>query len=225
MIRLLPAFLLLSAGCSAGILSGGTSPPDGAVVAPDRSIAPDRLVALDAFVAHPDSYPVPMAAPDGPNPNGPNPDGPTTNIDTVKADALASTAKQGQAGGSLGRCWEYVWKAMIKAGVATEQGGDKLGQAGPCSLGQFNASAYCFGSNAAANPGLLYQTFRMQQLSTSPASAPRGAVIVWDRGCKGYSSTHGHIEVSQGDGTACSDFCGSIAGGAASCSWVFAPVL
>jgi peptidoglycan hydrolase-like protein with peptidoglycan-binding domain len=145
--------------------------------------------------------------------------------DTTRANALASAARQGQAGWAHGRCWAYVWKAMLKTGVATNAGGDKLGAAGPCSLGQFNTSAYCFGRNAAANPGLLYQTFRMKRLWVSPRSAPRGAVIVWDRGCNGYSYAHGHIEVAQGDGTACSDFCGSIAHGGSHCSWVFVPAL
>jgi len=145
-------------------------------------------------------------------------------ISTTRANALASAARQGQAGWSQGRCWAHVWNAMLSSGVATSAGGDKLGAAGPCSPGQFNTSACCFGRNAAANPGLLYQTFRMKRLSVSPRSAPRGAVIVWDRGCNGYSSTHGHIEVSQGDGTACSDFCGSIAHGGSYCAWVFVPV-
>jgi hypothetical protein len=142
---------------------------------------------------------------------------------TARAEALALAARQGQAGRSLGRCWQYVWDAMVRAGVATQSGGDKLAAAGPCSPGQFNNSACCFGRNAAANPDLLYQTFRMKRLSTNPRSAPRGAVIVWDRGCNGYNYTHGHIEVAQGNGTACSDFCGSIAWGGANCAWVFVP--
>ena len=218
--------LSLLLGCSPGLLSG-PGQPDGAVAGPDLPRAPPA----------PDSRPAPAPSPDSlvpPPPDAtvypdlpPLPDvtGPTSNLDSARGEALASAAKQGQAGGSLGRCWEYVWKALISSGVATNPGGDKLGLAGPCSLSQFNASAYCFGKNAASNPTLLYQTFRMEQLSVAPTSAPRGAVIVWDRGCNGYSSTHGHIEVAQGDGSACSDFCGTIASGGTSCAWVFAPVL
>jgi len=34
---------------------------------------------------------------------------------------------------------------------------------------------------------------------------PAGCIVVYDRGAAGYSSEHGHIEVTLGDGTACSD--------------------
>ena len=34
---------------------------------------------------------------------------------------------------------------------------------------------------------------------------PAGCIVVYDRGAAGYSSKHGHIEVTLGDGTACSD--------------------
>jgi hypothetical protein len=64
----------------------------------------------------------------------------------------------------------------------------------------------------------------MQRINVDPRNAPRGAIIAYDPGCAGFNSTHGHIEVAQGNGTACSDYCGNIRSGAASCASVYTHV-
>lgn len=161
------------------------------------------------------------------------------NIDSSVAERLATEAGKcsasttnpatgqrctnGSGGSSLGRCWGYVFGAMMRAGVTTSQGANRLANAGPCSAGVFNNSAYGFRCNADANPSVLSTTFGMERLDVPLTEAPRGAVISWDRNCLGYNATHGHIEVSMGNGTACSDFCGPIRGNAA-CASVYVPV-
>ncbi len=159
-------------------------------------------------------------------------------LDSAVAEALAAEAgicspsrtattggrcQDGTGGYSTGDCWGFVWGALRRAGVATEADGNRLGAAGPCSEGVFNRSAYGFRCNADANPSVLLSSFGMERADIPPTQAPRGAIIAWDRGCMGYSSEHGHIEVSMGNGIACSDFCDTIVGDP-ECASVYIPV-
>jgi hypothetical protein len=122
----------------------------------------------------------------------------------------------GTGGYSTGHCWAFVKGALDRAGLAWT----RL-QAGPCA-GAFHMSAYAFKCNADANPTMLRQ-IGLQRIDVPTTQAPRGAIIGWNRGCLGYHSVHGHIEISMGNGIACSDYCGRIRGNA-SCASVYVPV-
>jgi hypothetical protein len=128
----------------------------------------------------------------------------------------------GSSMGSSGRCWHYVKQALYRWGISAAEY-NRLRSAGPCSSYNFDLSAYCVGRNAAANPQTLLSAWGMTKINVAPSQAPRGALITWDRGCNGFNATHGHIEVAQGDGTACSDYCGRIRAGNPSCANVFVP--
>jgi len=130
--------------------------------------------------------------------------------DATLGSQLAAAAKSGSAGYSMSACYEYVWRALRSViGYQIE------------SLPIPATSAYQFGEWVIANPSTARAELHLARTSTPASSAPRGSVIVWPRGVCGYSSAHGHIEIAQGDGTACSDFCGVIAGCTAQ---VFMPV-
>ncbi|MBW2525784.1 MAG: hypothetical protein JRI23_16490 [Deltaproteobacteria bacterium] len=130
--------------------------------------------------------------------------------DSVLGNQFANAAQAGSAGYSMGRCYEYVWAALRSVlGWQIE------------SLPIPPTSAYQFGEWVINNPQTARAELHLARTFTSAASAPRGSVIVWPRGVCGYSSTHGHIEISLGNGTACSDFCAPVA----SCTaQVFMPV-
>ncbi len=114
-------------------------------------------------------------------------------------DKLATAAWNGSAGYSMGRCYSYVWQALRNVlGSQIE------------SLPIPATSAYQFGDWVINNPATAKSRLRLVRTYTPAASAPRGSVIVWPRGVCGYNSVHGHIEIAQGNGTACSDFCGNI---------------
>ena len=114
-------------------------------------------------------------------------------------DKLATAARNGSAGYSMGRCYSYVWQALRSVlGSQIE------------SLPIPATSAYQFGEWVINNPSTAKARLRLVRTNTPAASAPRGSVIVWPRGVCGYNYTHGHIEIAQGNGTACSDFCGTI---------------
>ncbi len=117
----------------------------------------------------------------------------------VLGDNLATAARNGSAGYSMGQCYSYVWRALRNTlGSQIE------------TLPIPPTSAYQFGEWVVNNPSTAKTWLRLVRTNTPAASAPRGSVIVWPRGACGYSSTHGHIEIAQGNGTACSDFCGAI---------------
>jgi hypothetical protein len=158
---------------------------------------------------------------------------PTTN--SASADSLAREAYKlyssrrgsrrradGSGMGSAGLCWHYVYEALVRWGIS-ESEYNRLANVGPCSASGFGNSAYCVGRNAAANPQTLQSAWGMTKLNVAPSAAPRGAMITWDRGCNGFHAVHGHIEIAQGDGTACSDYCGRIRAGNPSCANVFVP--
>lgn len=167
------------------------------------------------------------------------PPGISGNINTAVAERLATEAGKcsestsnpaagqrctnGVGGPSIGRCWAYVWGAMIRAELTTFAGADRLANSGPCSSNTFYRSAFGFRCNADANPSVLSSTFGLERIDVPVTQAPRGAVVGWDRGCLGYHATHGHIEISMGNGILCSDFCGQARGDAA-CASVYVPV-
>ncbi len=166
--------------------------------------------------------------PEGETASDPLPGG--SNINTSLAEDLAYEGGrcwdpatggprcEGSNGSSLGLCWRFVKRAMERAGIDWAA----LQNVGPCSSYNFNLSAYGFRCNADPNPAALAD-IGMQRINVPTTEAPAGAVIAWDRGCLGFNATHGHIEISQGDGTACSDYCGNIRGDAG-CASVYVPV-
>ncbi len=125
----------------------------------------------------------------------------------------------GTGGYSTGQCWRFVKRALERAGIDY----NRLQNAGPCSSYTFQLSAYGFRCNADPNPGLLRE-IGLERIDVAPQNAPRGAIISWQHGCNGYHAQHGHIEISQGDGIACSDYCGSIRAGGSNCASVYVPV-
>lgn len=137
-------------------------------------------------------------------------------------DGSSGRCDDGTDGHSTGEAWAFVWSAMTRAGVATQSAGNRLASAGPCSSEAFNQSPYGFKCNADANPSVLEESFGLERVQTPATQAPRGAVIAWDRNCLGYSPNRGHIEVSMGDGQACSDYCDTIRGDV-SCASVYQP--
>lgn len=164
-----------------------------------------------------------------------NPNGGGSQPNTQLAGDLATEAAKlyhptkGQSSGSRGWCWAYVKAAMERARVTRPAGYNggaytKLASGGGCTQHGLYVSAYCFGKTGEANPQGMFDGFQMEQVNVSPQNAQRGDVIVWDRRCAGFNASHGHIEVAQGDGTACSDYCGRIRSGGESCSWVFRAV-
>ena len=136
-------------------------------------------------------------------------DGPAA-YDAVLGSQLAKAAYAGSAGYSMSMCYQYVWAALRSVlGWQIE------------SLPIPATSAYQFGEWIINNPGWARDALHLERIYTPAYWAPEGSVIVWPRGACGYSYYHGHIEIALGDGTACSDFCGTIAGCTAQ---VFMPV-
>lgn len=131
----------------------------------------------------------------------------------------AERCKGGTGGYSTGSCWAFVKGAMQRAGVDY----NKLANAGPMSSYQYALSAFAFGVNANANPAILSK-MGLKKVNVAPSKAPTGAIITYDKGCMGAHAVHGHIEVSMGNGVACSDYCGKIRAGNSSCASVFAPI-
>ncbi len=87
--------------------------------------------------------------------------------------------------GFTGKCSKYVRKALQRTGMHNGH----------------TASAYQMGS-------VLGKNKNFQEVSASSVDLkklPAGCILVYDKGAAGYSSKHGHIEVTLGDGTACSD--------------------
>ena len=123
-------------------------------------------------------------------------------IDKALGKQFADAAWYGRLGYSAGQCYAYVWSALRKVlGNRIE------------SLPVPASSAYMFGDWVDNNPVSAKKSLRLVRVKGSGVYSPEGSVLVWEPGQCGYSRSHGHIEISQGDGTACSDFCGPIATG------------
>lgn len=200
-----------------------------------RRVAARALDAQGNVVAT-DEITITVTNEDGVIPEGERHDTPSgsTDIDTALAQAIAheggrcydpndsqangDRCQNGTGGWSSGLCWRFVKRALERAGINWPH----LQYAGPCSFNRFHLSAYGFRCNADANPGKLGE-IGLETIDVPTTEAPEGAIIAWDRGCAGYHAEHGHIEISQGDGTACSDFCGNIRTDA-SCASVYVPV-
>ncbi len=130
----------------------------------------------------------------------------------------------GRGGYSTGSCWAYVKAAIIRSGLATRADINTL--ASRVGLSGYSVQVSAAGFKRAADrasAATLASTMHLKKVSTPPTQAPRGAIIAWGAGCMGYNARYGHIEIAQGDGYACSDFCGHIKGNA-SCGSVYVPV-
>jgi hypothetical protein len=135
----------------------------------------------------------------------------------------AARCTNGRGGWSSGRCWAYVKAAMIRAGLATRADINQLASRVGMSGYSVQVSAAGFKRAAdRASAGDLRETMGLRKVNVPVGQAPKGAVIAWAPGCRGYHSQYGHIEVAQGDGYACSDFCGSLKAHA-SCASVYVP--
>lgn len=136
---------------------------------------------------------------------------------------MAARCSNGRGGYSTGQCWGFVKAAVIRSGLATRADIDRLAAKVGMSAYQVQVSASGF-THAAdrASPEALASTMGLKKIDVPPSQAPRGAIIGWFAGCRGYHATYGHIEVAMGDGYACSDFCGPV--GNASCGRVFVPI-
>lgn len=135
----------------------------------------------------------------------------------------AARCSNGRGGYSTGSCWKFVKAAMIRAQVATRADIDRLASAVGMSGYSVQVSAAGFKRAAdRASASTLASTVGLKKVNTPPTQAPRGAVIAWGAGCMGAHARYGHIEVSQGDGYACSDYCGRIRGNP-SCASVYVP--
>ena len=138
------------------------------------------------------------------------PEDDSSEYDAWLGKQFADAAYYGSAGYSKSACYQYVWAALRSVlGWQIE------------SLPIPATSAYQFGEWIINNPGWARDALHLERIYTPAYWAPEGSVIVWPRGACGYSYYHGHIEIALGDGTACSDFCGTIAGCTAQ---VFMPV-
>nr|MBA2664024.1 hypothetical protein [Lujinxingiaceae bacterium] len=131
----------------------------------------------------------------------------------------AARCTNGTGGFSTGNCWRFVKRALERAGINY----NKLQNAGPCSSFEFQIAARGFRCNADANPTILAQ-IGLKKINVPTTQAPRGAIISWEKNCLGYNARYGHIEISQGNGTACSDYCGRIRGDAPSCASVYVAI-
>ncbi|WP_158542435.1 N-acetylmuramoyl-L-alanine amidase [Lujinxingia litoralis] len=131
----------------------------------------------------------------------------------------AARCSNGSGGYSTGHCWRFVKRALERAGVNY----NALQGAGPCSSYEFQLAARGFRCNADANPDVLRQ-IGLQKIDVPTTEAPRGAIISWEKGCAGYHARYGHIEISQGNGVACSDYCGRIRANAPTCASVYVPI-
>ena len=121
-------------------------------------------------------------------------------IDVALGRRLAAAAWNGRLGYASGQCYTYVWAALRSVlGGSIE------------ALPVPSRSAYMFGDWVDDNTASAKQNLRLSKAKGPWIQAPEGSVLVWDPGQCGYSRVHGHIEISMGDGSACSDFCAPIA--------------
>lgn len=116
------------------------------------------------------------------------------NFASFKEQGLKYSSKSGQklakdiannSVGFTGYCSRHVRQALERTGLYNGH----------------TASAYQMGA-------LLAQNTNFQEVSPDSVNLkqlPAGCILVYDRGAAGYNAEHGHIEVTLGDGTACSD--------------------
>ncbi len=128
----------------------------------------------------------------------------------ASAKAIAGrSAHWGASRNTTGSCYEYALYALEDSGVIR---GRKAGQdwrSFYSSISLDYLSAKNFGRWGTANPKAMERVFGLGKIPTpaDPKTIPAGAVIVYEPGTCGFSAKHGHIEIAQGDGTACSDHC------------------
>jgi hypothetical protein len=135
----------------------------------------------------------------------------------------AARCTDGRGGWSTGRCWAFVKAAMIRAGLATRADINQL--ASRVGMSSYSVQVSAAGFKRAADRASardLSETMGLRKVNIPVGQAPKGAVVAWAPGCRGYHARYGHIEVAQGDGYACSDFCGSLKAHA-SCASVYVP--
>ena len=87
--------------------------------------------------------------------------------------------------GFTGHCSRYVREGLQRTGLYNGH----------------TASAYQMGGTLAKNKNFQ----EVSPNSVNLKDLPAGCILVYDKGAAGYNSIHGHIEVTLGDGTACSD--------------------
>lgn len=135
----------------------------------------------------------------------------------------AARCNNGVGGYSTGSCWGFVKAAIIRSGLASRADIDRL--AAKVGMSAYRVQVGAEGFTVAADrasPEALAQTMGLKKINVPPNQAPRGAIVGWPAGCNGYHPTYGHIEISQGNGIGCSDYCGRL--GSASCGRVFVPI-
>lgn len=116
-------------------------------------------------------------------------------FDTLAQNGLKYSSDKGQrlaksianhSVGFTGYCSKYASNALANTKLGDERA----------------ASAYLMAGKLAENT----ENFKeVSPDSVDLKKLPAGCYLVYDRGAAGYSSKHGHIEVTLGDGTACSD--------------------
>ncbi|MFW5966141.1 MAG: N-acetylmuramoyl-L-alanine amidase [Persicimonas sp.] len=158
-------------------------------------------------------------------------------VDTQLADELGSEGgicsnegngeggprcSDGRGGYSTGQCWAFVKAAMIRSGLGDRNDINQLAQQAGMSAYDVQVSAAGFKRAADKAPGALASTMGLEKIDANPTDAPRGAVIAYSPNCMDAHARYGHIEISQGDGYACSDYCDEIRGNA-ECASVYAP--
>lgn len=119
-----------------------------------------------------------------------------------------NSAPASQASGQTSQTGDVLANAATQ--IASSMGGTK--STGYCYRGVANAldkiGVNVHGRSAYMAADQLANNSKMKEIQVScPTKAPRGAIIVWD---KGNGHEHGHIEVALGNGQAASDYQGSI---------------
>ncbi len=115
-------------------------------------------------------------------------------FDSLKAKGYKYSSANGQklakdvanhSVGFTGKCSKYVREGLQRTGLYNGHTG----------------SAYQMAAVLADNKNFQEVSANSVNLKNLPA----GCIVVYDRGAAGYNAQHGHIEVTLGDGTACSD--------------------
>jgi uncharacterized protein YraI len=116
--------------------------------------------------------------------------------------ARAATSRDGY--GSGGKCYHYVKEHIGAAlGIGFEGVQQMVGDG-------YQLNAADFARWIRDDPGGRASRSGFVRSNASLNALPLGAILVWQPGQCGYSSSAGHIEVNIGNGRACSDFCGHI---------------
>lgn len=118
-----------------------------------------------------------------------------TSFKELSAKGLKYSSEKGQklaqdirshSVGFIGKCSRYVSNALERTGLGHER----------------RASAHMMDSALRGNGNFREITVSsLDELKSLPA----GCIVVYEAGAKGYNKVHGHIEVTLGDGRACSD--------------------